>query len=139
MNELKIDIPKGYIIDLDNSDFDKGLIKWRKKYQNYNDIRNELKYKRDPQLAVDDSDLDKLISINKIINTARVLNEGWKPDWLDPNCSKYYIYQSGDRLEIDIAYRIVYSFAYFKSEKLAQQAIDILGKETFLKAYKEGR
>lgn len=76
---------------------------------------------------------EKLLAINKLMNVAKYLNCDWKPDWENTNEIKYtiaYDYKN-NRLISDItcmAYN--WSLIYFKSKKLAQQAIDILGEDT---------
>lgn len=74
----------------------------------------------------------KLLAINKLMNVAKWVNDGWQPDWDDWGQSKYYIYYSNNykTLTIDSATIIQGNFVYFKSKELAKQAIEILGDET---------
>ena len=75
---------------------------------------------------------EKLLAINKLMNVAKWVNDGWRPDWKDWGQSKYYIYYSNsyETLTIDSATIIQGNFVYFKSKELAKQAIEILGEET---------
>jgi hypothetical protein len=74
---------------------------------------------------------EKLLAINKLMNTAKYLNHEWKPDWTDNQQSKVYIYvDSNYNVGIETAATTNRGFVYFKTGKLAQQCIDILGKET---------
>lgn len=136
MDQIKIDIPKDYMIDTENSDFDKGLIKIKRKYQDYNDILKGIKDRKYPDPIINTLDEDKIIAISKIINTARILNEGWEPDWTNGEIKYHINVDKGNKVVIHNSYYISHSFVYFKSEELAQQAIDILGKEIFLNAFK---
>lgn len=72
----------------------------------------------------------KLRAINKLMNVAKYLNGGWKPNW--NSCERKYRFRILDTGRLDITYNdsFVESFVYFKSEELARQAIEILGEET---------
>lgn len=63
------------------------------------------------------------------MNVAKYLNGNWQPDWNNYKEPKYYICIS-ESLGEYIIYCDNISFVYFKTEELAKQAIDILGKET---------
>lgn len=73
---------------------------------------------------------EKLLAINKLLNTARFLNKEWKPNWEDTTRKFTFLIDEEDDLLIphqDCRYN---SFVYFKTEELAQRAIDILGEDT---------
>lgn len=74
--------------------------------------------------------VEKLLAINKLMNVAKYLNRDWKPDW--KSCERKYRLRTLDTGELDVTYNdaFVESSVYFKSQELAQQAIDILGEET---------
>ncbi len=74
----------------------------------------------------------KLLAINKLMNVAKYLNDGWQPDWNDVNDYKWFIYFSNDykTLNTDCVHSMQQHFIYFKSDELAKQAIEILGEET---------
>lgn len=73
---------------------------------------------------------EKLLAINKLMNVAKYLNGDWKPNYSE--YEKKYRFRIRDTGELDVTYNdaFVESFVYFKSEELAQQAIEILGEET---------
>ena len=76
---------------------------------------------------------EKLLAINKVMNTAKYLNGNWQPDWENMNEIKYTIAYDNDNDRItfnitSISYN--WSIVYFKSEELAKQAVEILGEET---------
>lgn len=73
---------------------------------------------------------EKLIAINKLLNVAKYLNGGWKPDWENYDEFKYYIYISSGNINIDSIMSSFSDLVYFRSRELAQQAINILGEET---------
>ena len=74
----------------------------------------------------------KLLAINKLMNVAKYLNGDWQPDWNDVNDYKWFIYFSNEykNLNTDCVHSMQQHFIYFKSNELAQQAIEILGEET---------
>lgn len=72
----------------------------------------------------------KLLAINQLMNVAKYLNGNWKPNW--NSYEKKYRFRIIEPGELKIICNDSFkeSFVYFKSEELAQQAIDILGEET---------
>ena len=74
----------------------------------------------------------KLLAINKLMNVAKYLNGDWQPDWNDAEECKHYISLEhvNNNLSIDCTMLFQENDVYFKSEELAQQAIEILGEET---------
>lgn len=66
------------------------------------------------------------------MNVAKYLNKDWQPNWDNYEESKYYLRwnPANNELEVNKALIVYSDIVYFKSEELAQQAIDILGKET---------
>lgn len=155
INEIKIDVPEGMEAYLENN-----IIKFIpiKKELTYEDIAKELfKYKKTYYTddfcniraikAINDADINyydvnnctsekqaqKLLAINKLMNVAKYLNVDWQPDWNNDKEYKYYIYLKSCYnydVSIECSCSYTYSIVYFKSEKFAQQAINILGKET---------
>lgn len=155
--ELKIEIPEGYEVDKENSTFEKIVFKKVEKLT-YTKIVNELftgkryyytndygtiKESADPTKVNDfcDTDpnnaptkhqLEKLLALNKLMNVAYYLNDGWKPDWDDGTQKKFFIYYDSTLNTIRIDYNKEYNYGvvYFKSREFAGQAIKILGEET---------
>ena len=74
----------------------------------------------------------KLLAINQLMNVAKYLNGDWQPDWNDAEECKHYISLEhvNNNLSIDCTMLFQENDVYFKSEELAQQAIEILGEET---------
>lgn len=65
-----------------------------------------------------------------LMNVAKYLNEGWQPDWKNRNEDKVFIYIDYIDKSMKFGRSSIHqsSEVYFKSEELAQQAIDILGE-----------
>lgn len=146
--EMKIVPPEGYEIDKENSTFK--CIKFKKNPLTYEDVAKELFesttsyyitgtgkiakneyncYYKDPNTATSKKQLEKLLAINKLMNVAKYLNGDWKPDWSNDRL-KYYIGIKKGKLIMLSTYSIQSAEILFRSEKLAQQAIDILGEDT---------
>jgi len=146
--ELKITPPEGYVIDEENSTFE--CIKFKKKELTYNDIVEKLFYNNnyyytdkygyveETNTATFKKQLEKLFAINKLMNVAKYLNGYWKPNWEDSDYHNWYIgiscykdvTEDKGELEIRATYQHITSTVYFKSQAIAQQAIDILGEDT---------
>lgn len=90
-----------------------------------------------PFNATSQQQLEKLGAINMLLNVSVYLNENWEPSWIDEE-EKWSIALDPDDnsvYPIEISHiennsRIV----YFKSKKLAAQAIKILGADCIRKA-----
>lgn len=90
-NNIKINIPKGKVIDIENSNFEKGIITFRPKFITYEEIFNEVIAQSNNDRR--SKDLAKARAFNKLINIARFYNgPGWRPNWYNINESKYYIH-----------------------------------------------
>lgn len=153
---MKIIPPEGYEIDKENSTFE--CIKFKKKLLTYENIVKELF--KDKYYYIDSSgdildcydddknsvgsyddkttskkQLEKLIAINKLINVSKYLNGDWKPNWSDERDHKFYIGIEGKEIYVNDTDTNNESVCYFKCPALAQQAIDILGKDTIYLAF----
>lgn len=149
INEIKIDVPEGMEAYLEDN-----TIKFKpiKKKLTYDDIAKELfenkdvwrienliinKYNRTGcwnylTNCISEKQAQKLLAINQLINVAKYLNGDWQPDWDDYGENKYYFRWNftSNKLQVDEASAMCSDIVYFKSEKLAEQTIDILGEET---------
>ena len=149
--ELQIIPPEGYEVDKENSTFEKIVFKKVEEKLTYEKIADKLfQYKKHYYIAGDGSimgtsigwscpntastkhQLERLLALNKLMNVAYYLNEGWEPDWDDIEQEKFYIYYSNVNKTIKIEYNSVCNsgITYFKSKEIAKQAIEILGEET---------
>lgn len=155
MEDLKITPPDGYEIDVVNSTFDCIKFKPKKKIVTYADVQtklfstqepiasyslmeNEMGYHLNGLLVKTEPQAEKLIALNKLMNTARVLNGVWKPrldsqkawvltlEWLDDLVEECVVCRETDQSSGFVV--------YFQTENLAKRAIDILGEETIITA-----
>lgn len=147
--EIKITVPEGYEIDKENSTFE--CIKFKKKRLTYNDVAEKLfKNKKtyfigaladisyytptcnmhQANNAASEKQLKRLLAINKLMNVATYLNGDWKPNFAD-DTDKWYLLWQGYAKQLDIIglSHIRYVGPVFKTQKLALQAIEILGEE----------
>ena len=80
-NQLTIDIPKGMEIDTENSDFTKGIIKFKLDGNTYANIEKILNIKNtSTNITVSENNKHKLLAIDKLMNIARYYNKDWKPN-----------------------------------------------------------
>lgn len=148
--EIKITVPEGYEIDKENSTFE--CIKFKKKGPTYKDVAEKLFKGKETYFlgtlahidyfipeangiylannATSEKQLQRLLAINKLMNVAEYLNDGWKPDWKDSTVKWYLLWQACDEklCTIDLSH-IQYPGPVFKTQDLALQAIEILGEE----------
>lgn len=125
-NQLTINIPDGMEIDVENCDFDTGVIKFRKKELTYEDIENSLDLEGNRTgIPVDDNNAFKLCATDRLMNIARYYNGDWKPDWRS-NELKYFITFSFVSNSYSLIERFKASIGpvFFKNKKDAQAVID---------------
>ena len=66
-------------------------------------------------------------SFNDLLNVSVYLNDGWQPDWSQPD-KKYIVCLQKDQPEVKEVSEPC-NLVYFKSEEAARQAIELLGEE----------
>lgn len=89
-NQLTINIPDWMEIDFQNSDFDTGVIKFRKKELTYEDIQDSIgKYLTFTLVAPHNG--HNINAINTLMDIAKYYNGDWKPDWSNNKEGKFYI------------------------------------------------
>ena len=125
-NQLTIDIPKGMEIDIENSDFTKGIIKFKPKYITYNDIEKILNTKNKyTSITVSKNNKHKLLAIDKLMNIARYYNKDWKPN---PYSEGGIYYIRFNHLKnvfwVDFTYGVDTNDIFFKNLEDAQSVID---------------
>ena len=128
LNDLHIDCPKGYSIDVEHSDLSKGIIKFKKSNITYKDIEDALNLEKDlTGVACNVNNVAKLSAIDKLINIANYYNKGWKPDWNNSEECKYYIlFNNNNENGYSIEYRLKMNYGniFFKNEEDAKSVID---------------
>lgn len=89
-------------------------------YITYNDLSN----------CASMAQAKRLAAFNKLQNIAKYLNKGWKPDFRSPE-KKWCIVKVGESFSIRYNQAINDASIYFKNEDLANEAIRLMGKESF--------
>lgn len=126
-NQLTINIPDGMEIDLQNSNFGTGVIKFKKKEITYEDIEFSLKLNENMTgIDVANENVNKLCAISRLMCIAKFYNGDWKPDWSNERENKYYIcyIKKADEYIINCINISIYSFVYFKHKEDAQAVIN---------------
>lgn len=131
-----VEIPDGYEIDVIHSTIFKTAFKPIKTPINYDNIKT---YDDILNLAINSDNAayvlghsDKIDAINKLLITAKVLNNGWIPDWNNRNQAKYYLYSNTINGAIECCYtykNISSSIVFFKDAFTAIKTIEILGDD----------
>lgn len=122
--KITINIPIGMEIDVEKSDLKAGVIMFKKKLINYNDVWSTMIAKGYHSEAIKDE--NKLDAIYKLMNIASYYNGDWKPDWSNVREKKYFIIKadSSERLFVDSRVESNYGCVYFRSNADAQAVID---------------
>ena len=122
-NQLTIDIPEGMEIDIENSDFTKGIVKFKKKDITYDDILQVTDY---VSVRISTYYIGKILAISKLINIAKYYNGDWKPDWSNIDKLKYYITYNGSDDTYTVDYNSIYTYSniYFKNREDAVAVIN---------------
>ena len=97
LNDLHVDCPMGYSIDVNNSDLSKGIIKFKKDNITLGDIYKNIDIDIDKFansiVVVNNNNpyYNKLEAISQLIDIANYYNVNWKPDWNNECRAKYSI------------------------------------------------
>lgn len=127
LNDLHIDCPKGYSIDVEHSDLSKGIIKFKKNNITYKDIEDVLNLEKNlTGVAANVNNVAKLSAIDKLINIATYYNKGWKPDWNNGIEFKYHIVFDyfDDMYKTRSKSQTCNNVIYFAHREDAQEVID---------------
>ena len=130
---IQIDLPNGYVIDKEHSDFDKGIIAFKNKwltleqlYKNYKNRAYHFAY-RD---SIKDFSNNKLVAIANLMDIASYFNRNWNYDFTK-ECVGYSIayYKFVEEphysvIEIVNSVYTYYGNPIFKNEADAQYVID---------------
>ena len=148
-NELTIEIPEGKIVDWEESKKQNKIVLKNKRvtYENVCEklLGNNFYYinsngciaydasRYTPNCAKTKHQLECILAKNKLANVAKYLNDGWSDGWTLAECN-HATYLTLNNMGNIVCRRIhsdyVYAQVMFKTKELAQQAIEILGKET---------
>lgn len=153
--EFKIIPPEGYEIDKENSTLDCIKFKPIVTIIDYVDVADKLFNGKTayypgnrgevlafesigsthPNNCVSKKQVEKLMAINKLINVAKYLNCDWIPDWNNCLEAKYYLHIDNNIVSTNVSFYVNVTMIYFKTEKLAKQAIKILGEDVIRLAF----
>lgn len=128
LNDLHINCPKGYSIDVEHSNLSKGIIKFKNSDITFEDIYKDdnIDYATNLVILSENKLFDKLLCIAKLIDIANYYNKGWKPDFNNDKENKYHICYSKpiNKYSIILSILCTDTFVYFKNKEDAQKVID---------------
>lgn len=135
LKSVEFDLPNGYVIDKDNSDLDKGIIRFKRKW-----LTIEEMYKLKPivaceyvipSIAINASSRKKIVSLANLMDIARYFNGDWNYNANSDECGYMIAYDK--TRTTDDSYQIVHINSYtdmyfgnimFKNEADVQYVID---------------
>lgn len=135
MKQIKIDVPKGYEVDFEESNLKIGLIKFREVKKELPKSWNELKYiqgyymdfdctlhnfkgeptKYDKNVFGTEEQAEASIALAQLSQLREVYRQGWKPDWNDNK--KYGIILHRDKFIKTTCYEHSH-FLVFQTEEI---------------------
>ena len=135
LKSVEFDLPNGYVIDKDNSDLDKGIIRFKRKW-----LTIEEMYKLKPivaceyvipSIAINASSRKKIVSLANLMDIARYFNGDWNYNANSDECGYMIAY---DKTITDICgYQVIninadtdmyFGNVMFKNEADAKYVID---------------
>lgn len=140
LKSVEFDLPNGYVIDKYNSDLDKGIIRFKRKWlslkqlyksakdNNYHTCLSEIKDSTGDKTC---EVREKLIALSNLMDITRYFNGNWEYSNNDDNCGYMIAYDK--TRTIDDGYQVVhinsdtdmyYGNIMFKNEADAQYVID---------------
>ena len=131
LSDIKIECPKGYIIDIKNTDLSRRIIKFKKdnitlediyEYQGKDTFIANVAYNNKPTYS-------KIFAIATLMDIANYYNKGWKPDFNNKTTYKYVIQYNGienkhTHYSVDYDVCLNRCCVYFKNQEDAQSVID---------------
>ena len=94
----------------------------------YEDVEKEMDY------YYSDEMMEKEKAIHQMLLVTKFLNKDWKPDWENRGERKWYLSFNGNKINISYVIGDNSCIVYFRTEELANQAIQILGEDTVILA-----
>lgn len=126
-NKLTINIPDGMEIDIKNSNLKEGVIKFKKKEIDYQDVCISLNSDT-KLLPITLTNCEKVRAIDQLMDIANYYNKGWKPNWNNYCEPKYYIRFNNNTnkndYDIGCRFEINHVSMFFKNKEDAQAVID---------------
>lgn len=75
---------------------------------------------------------EEMLVFMQLITLRDIYNDGWEPDWKNDSTRKFCLQYNHKikKITVDWCFNFQTAIVYFKSEKLVEQALEILGEET---------
>lgn len=131
ISDIKIECPKGYSIDVKNTDLSKRIIRFKKDNITLEDIYEYQGKDTFITNVVNNNKLtySKISAIATLMDIANYYNKGWKPDFGNKSTHKYFIQYEGIKnkythYSVDYDICLNRCCVYFKNEEDAQSVID---------------
>lgn len=128
LNDLHVECPNGYSIDVEHSDLSKGIIKFKNDNITLEDIyKNQGKDTFITNVVSNNTHTyNKISAIANLIDIANYYNKGWKPDWSTNKEYKYCIQYENAYNEYSVynSFLVTETIIYFKNKEDAQAIID---------------
>jgi hypothetical protein len=144
MKTFNIEIPDGYEIDQQNSEFTKGLVVFKKIEsnlpKNWGELENisgyyvgdccDIEYERDTKTYIDNRNMfvterqaNASIAFAQLSQFRQVYRQGWVPDWNDEKSTKWCVNFHKDKVIVDVWYT-THKFLSFQSKKIAEEFLE---------------
>ena len=131
LNDLHIECPEGYSIDVEHSDLSKGIIKFKNDNITLEDIYKDdnTDYAANLVILSENKLFNKLLCIARLMDIANYYNKDWKPDFNNKTTYKYVIQYNGienkhTHYSVDYDVCLNRCCVYFKNQEDAQSVID---------------
>lgn len=129
---IKIDLPKGYVIDKEHSDLDKGIIKFKNKRLTLEQLYKSAKENHylTNRSAIKEFRDGKLIALANLMDIARYFNGDWNYDFTKGDIGYMIVYDTTMTepryvvRKFDSVTNAYYGNSIFKNEADAQYVID---------------
>lgn len=135
LKSVEFDLPKGYVIDKDNSDLDKGIIRFKRKWLTIEEMYNlkpvvACEY-LSPSIAVSVPTRKKIVAIINLMDIANYFNGDWKYTTNVDKCGYMIAYDKTTKepygyqiVHINSNTDMYFGNIMFKNEADAQYVID---------------
>lgn len=128
LSDIKIECPKGYIIDVKHTDLSRRIIKFKKDNITLEDIYEDQGKDTFITNVVNNNrpTYDKITAIATLMDIANYYNKGWKPNWNNSVENKYFIVFDCDKNYYSIGYKYKTNSGniFFRNKVDAQAVID---------------
>ena len=139
LRPIELALPKGYVIDKEHSDLDKGIIRFKNKWLSLEQMYNMAKstnyhtYLSEIKDSTDDKSCtvrNKLIALANLIDIAKYFNDGWEYDFTKGDIGYIIVYDTTMTEpryvvhKFDSVTKAYYGNPIFKNEADAQYVID---------------